>query len=226
MPSASPFAVIFDLDGLMLDTERVELIGCRLAAEELGYTSLTDEIILSTVGRNWVDTKAIICEKMGTDFPYSKLLERWRFHSHALFEKHGVQVKPGLLPLLELFQDHCVPKAVATSTPRTRALDRLRNASILDHFQHIVAGDEIENGKPSPDIFLAAAARLGADPRACFVLEDSDAGVRAAHSAGMTPILVPDIKQPCDEVRTLARHVFPSLVEARIYFEGMCRGPF
>jgi HAD superfamily hydrolase (TIGR01509 family) len=152
------------------------------------------------------------------------LIERLRVHVDRHIECSGIAVKPGLWPLIELLAAHGVPKAVATSTGKARAIRKLSLAGILPHFDHIVAGDEIANGKPAPDIFLKAAEKLSVDAADCYVLEDSEAGVRAAHSAGMTPILVPDLQQPSDEVRALARRTFVSLHEATVYFETILKG--
>jgi HAD superfamily hydrolase (TIGR01509 family) len=216
-------AVIFDMDGLMLDTERPAMLAFKRAGEDVGQP-ISDDLYMSTLGRNARDTEAILAAWFGAAFSYPALRARYLVHSQAHFEKHGVQVKPGLLDLLGLLETHRVPKAVATSTARERALRRLESAGILDRFSDIVCGDEIEHGKPAPGIFLKAAERLGADPADCYVLEDAEAGIRAAHAAGMMPILIPDIKQPSSEVAGLAAKSFPSLVEAKAYFEMILKG--
>src|SRR5207302_1079638 len=115
--------------------------------------------------------------------------------------------KPGLFPLLDFLERRGVPKAVATSTGRERAMFRLEKCGLRSHFEHIVTGDEVTVGKPAPDIFLKTAEKLGVAPEECFVLEDTEAGVRAAHAARMKAICIPDVKQPCEEVCLLADRV-------------------
>jgi beta-phosphoglucomutase-like phosphatase (HAD superfamily) len=110
---------------------------------------------------------------------------------------------------------------VATSTGREEACDRLRVADLFHCFDAIVGGDEVVRGKPAPDLFLLAAQRLKITPAECIVLEDSEAGIRAARAAGMTPILVPDLKPPSDEVQALAYRMYPSLHEARDLFSTL-----
>jgi HAD superfamily hydrolase (TIGR01509 family) len=211
-------SVIFDMDGLMLDTERVEIIACKAAADELGY-DLTEDVILSTVGRTSRDTERIFGEHLGPSFSYSTLRDAWRVHTERLFVRDGVHQKAGLLPLLDLLDEHAVLKAVATQTRRAQAIQRLERAGIFARFSHIVGGDEIVNGKPAPDILWKAAEKMGSRAEDCFVLEDSEAGILAAHAAGMRPILVPDMKPPGAEIAALAEHVFPSLLQVRDHFE-------
>src|SRR5262245_61363997 len=147
-----------------------------------------------------------------------------RAHRKAVCAEDGIQQKAGLLPLLDLLDRHGVPKAVATQTRRAQAMQRLQRAGIASRFIHIVAGDEIVNGKPAPDILWKAAEKMGSRAADCFVLEDSEAGILAAHAAGMRPILVPDLKPPCKEIAGLALHVFPSLIEVRDHFKQMLEG--
>ena len=216
-------SVIFDMDGLMLDTERVEIIACKAAADELGY-DITEDLILSTVGTSWIETERIFREHLGPQFSYSSLRERWRVHTEQFFVRDGIQQKAGLLPLLDLLDEHGVPKAVATQTRRAQAIQRLELGGIASRFAHLVAGDEIVNGKPAPDILWKAAEKMGSRAADCFVLEDSEPGIVAAHAAGMNPILVPDTKPPRKEIAALAMHVFPSLVQARDHFQRILEG--
>jgi HAD superfamily hydrolase (TIGR01509 family) len=216
-------SVIFDMDGLMLDTERVEIMACKAAADELGY-DLTRDLILSTVGRTSLDTERIFREHLGPSFSYSTLRDTWRLHTERLFVRDGIQQKAGLLPLLDLLDQHSVTKAVATQTRRAQAIQRLERAGISTRFSHVVGGDEIVNGKPAPDILWKAAQRMGSRAKDCFVLEDSEAGILAAHAAGMRPILVPDMKPPGKEIAALAEHVFPSLLQVHDHFQRMLEG--
>jgi beta-phosphoglucomutase-like phosphatase (HAD superfamily) len=165
-------SVIFDMDGLMLDTERVEIMACKAAADELGY-DMSEELILSTVGRSSRDTETIFQAHFGPSFSYSTLRDKWHVHTDRLFVRDGIQQKTGLLPLLDLLDSHGVTKAVATQTRRAQAIQRLECAGISMRFRHVVGGDEIVNGKPAPDILWKAAQTMGSRAEDCFVLEDS-----------------------------------------------------
>jgi HAD superfamily hydrolase (TIGR01509 family) len=213
-------AVIFDMDGLMLDTERIAMITCRRAAEDFGYV-IADEIYLQVIGRTVEDTRRIFCGALGADFPFNEIRSRRLDYTEEYIHRYGLPKKPGLLEVLELLQGCSVPKAVATSTRREEACDRLRTAELFHCFDAIVGGDEVVHGKPAPDLFLLAADRLKTTPTECIVLEDSEAGIRAAQAAGMTPILVPDLKAPSDEVKALAYRIYPSLHEVRAFFSNL-----
>jgi HAD superfamily hydrolase (TIGR01509 family) len=207
-------AVIFDMDGLMLDTERIAMITCKRAAEDFGYV-IADEIYLQVIGRTVEDTCRIFCGALGEDFPFHEIRKRRLTYTEEYIHRYGLPKKPGFIEVLELLQSCSVPKTVATSTRREEACDRLRVAELFHCFDAIVGGDEVVHGKPAPDLFLLAAGRLKTTPTECVVLEDSEAGIQAAQAAGMAPILIPDLKEPSDEVRALASWVYPSLHDAR-----------
>ena len=203
-------AVIFDMDGLMIDTERIAQRAWQLAGAEGGY-EFDDATYVQAVGRTRNDTKLVFQEAFGVDFPFDELYERKQQIMHDLIDTEGIPTKSGLFELYDLIDELGIAKAVATSTARPTALKKLTIVNALDRFSIIVCGNEIANGKPAPDIFLEAAARLKILPVNCIVLEDSEAGIRAAHAAGMTPIIIPDMKQPSAEIVELSAYVFPSL---------------
>jgi len=195
-------AVIFDMDGLMLDTERVERTAFQRAAADFGFQSL-EELYIRTIGRNWPDTKRIFAEALGEQFPYDEIRKKWGQYTEEYIAEFGVAEKPGLRELLAFLEMAALPRAVATSTIRVKAVALLQRSNLLHHFATVVGGDEVSAGKPDPAIFLAAAKRLSVEPDRCRVLEDSAPGIQAAHEAGMIPVLVPDTVQPTAE--TLAR---------------------
>lgn len=203
-------AVIFDMDGLMIDTERIAQRAWQIAGREGGF-EIDDDTYILAVGRTRDDTKEIFQAKYGDGFPFDNLYERKQQIMYDLIDTEGIPTKSGLFELYDLIDELGIAKAVATSTARPTAIKKLTIVKALDRFEVIVCGDEIENGKPEPDIFLEAANRLGIVPDRCIVLEDSEAGIRAAHAAGMSPIMVPDMKQPSAEIVGLADHVLDSL---------------
>ena len=219
--SAQPMirAVIFDMDGLMLDTERLAQQAWQHAGAELGYP-LPDELYLQAIGRTAVATEALLRNGFGADFPFPAIYARKQQYYHEALAQ-AIPTKTGLFELLALVDRLGLPKAVATSTARPLAIKKLTTAGLFPHFAVIVCGDEIANGKPAPDIFLAAAAKLAIAPAHCLVLEDSPAGIQAAHAAGMVPIHVPDLIAATPETRRLAYQVVPSLHEVRPLLEKL-----
>ena len=211
-PRRLPAAVIFDMDGLMLDTERLAPRAWIAAAAAL---SVEFDLALTQpmVGRNFRDCQAIIANHYGNDYPTADLMRAWHAAYDAIVEREGIALKPGLLELLDWLDGQRIPKAVATSTRRDRAQAKLASTALLSRFVALVGGDEVARGKPEPDIFLAAAARLGEAAQHCLVLEDSEPGVRAALAAGMTPIMVPDLHAPSADLVALEPLILESLAD-------------
>ena len=216
-----PLAVILDMDGVMLDTEPISLRVWKEAAGELGY-DLDDATCERMIGVSQAGNRAMLLEHFGSDCPVDDLArlaqERYRVALAA-----GVPRKPDLLAFIEFLNAQQLPRAVATSTDTSLAMHKLREAGVLQHFAVLVGGDQVARGKPEPDIFLAAAARLGQAAADCVVLEDSAPGVRAALAAGMKPILIPDLCPPGPEVRRAAYAVAASLLDARAIIDSLRR---
>ena len=147
---------------------------------------------------------------------------RWVEHWKGEVDRAGVSRKPGLDETLELLESMGVPKAVATSTEGGDALFTLRRAGLEDRFDGIVTGDQVAEGKPAPDIFLAAAESLGVPPERCIAFEDSDAGTVAARAAGMLTVMVPDMKPPSAEARESASRLLESLEQAPGLIREFC----
>ena len=217
-----PHAVIFDMDGLMLDTERLAPRAWSDAAAAMGV-DFDLALITPMVGRNFRDCAALIADRHGVDFPTAELMRAWHVAYDAIVEREGIELKPGLLMLLDWLEVEGIPKAVATSTRRDRAQAKLAQTGLLQRFVGLIGGDEIANGKPAPDIFLAAADRLGQAAARCLVLEDSEPGVRAALAAGMTPIMVPDMHRPSTDLLALEPLVLASLAEIPAHLAALPR---
>jgi HAD superfamily hydrolase (TIGR01509 family) len=212
-------AVIFDMDGLMLDTEPSYKIAWQRAAVECGFP-ISEELYYDLIGRNRDDGERLLSGAFGSGFNLG------RFHAACLkceaevFAESLPPAKPGLYELLALLDLHRVPKAVATSTDRRQASIHLGGLDLLRRFDVLATGDEVENGKPAPDLFLLAAVRLGVETPDCLVLEDSEAGITAAHHAGMQVYAVPDLKPPAAAVERLAQGRFDSLAAVEAHLRG------
>lgn len=194
----------------MLDTEPIYWQSMQQAARELGCR-FDNEWYAAFIGRSIPAWRDVLMQTFGADYP------RFRSRRRELWERHiqeiGVPQKAGLNELLNQLQKDAVPKAIATSSSRPDALFCL--GRLADRFDAIVTGDEVTQGKPAPDIFLLAAQRLALSPEHCLALEDSETGALAALAAGMSVILVPDLKPPSEEVSAQVDRVCSSLHEVR-----------
>lgn len=205
-----PKALLFDMDGLMFDTERLVLTAWRQAVTEAGFPA-RDEVFLECVGRNAEATDQVVRAAYGPGFPLEAVNRRTNQLIWQQINREGVPLKPGLLPLLDYLEAQGIPKAVASSTERPIVEQLLQRTGLRPRFAAVVGGDEVPRSKPAPDIFLLAAQRLGAEPAHCLVLEDSEPGAQAALAAGMAVVVVPDLKPPSVEVAQQVVAVLSSL---------------
>ncbi len=215
-------ALVFDMDGLMLDTEAINKVAWQTAAGDLGYL-MPDAMYMGFVGRRTDDCERDLLAQFGGDFPRREFRPRWREVRRLRVERTGIPIKPGLLDLLRFAEAEGLALAVATSSGRTTAESTLVATDLLHRFSVLVTGDQIANGKPAPDIYLEAARRLGIEPRQCVALEDSDPGIIAASRAGMIALHIPDLKAPSDEATAAAFRVLGSLHEARTLLATLIR---
>lgn len=215
-------AVIFDMDGLMLDTESLARATWFQTMREFGYP-LTDDIYLQVLGTTGARTLLIFQDAFGDNIPVEAMYARKQALLDEAIEAGQIVVKPGLIPLLDQLDAWRLPKAVGSSTARALVLKKLGavEVGLAERFDAIVGGDEVAHGKPAPDIFLEAARKLAVSPANCVVLEDSDNGVRAAHAAGMRVIMVPDLKPPADDVLPLVYRVAPTLADAAVVLAAL-----
>ncbi len=213
-------AVIFDMDGLMLDTERLACAAWKAALSEAGYP-YSEALMLAILGRTTEGTRATFLQTFGPTVPFERLIERKRQYVRDEIDQQGLVAKAGLLELLDWLEAQRLARAVASSAQREDVLHKLNRAGLTARFDAILTGDQVQHGKPAPDIFLAAAQELGVAPAACAVLEDSDAGIWAAAAAGMLPLMVPDIKPPAPESLARAHRIFRSLHEAKDFLETL-----
>lgn len=202
-------AVLFDMDGLLLDTEIVYIEAMQAAAVTLGREMPLD-FCHSMIGVAGHECNLMIEAYYGGGFSIEEFRGHVSVHLRRLFEA-GVPHKPGVVELLDFLADRGLPLAVATSATRNSAQHHLGKAGLLDRFQALATRDDVERAKPAPDIYLEAARRLGVAPGRCIAFEDSNIGLEAAHAAGTMAFMVPDLLQPLPESHARCLQVMPDL---------------
>lgn len=212
-------AVIFDMDGLMLDTERLAIPSIKRAGVALGI-HLTDDILIEMNGLNEDDAHIAMEASLGVSIPKKEFADAFYDDYEKTIAENGVPLKEGLIELIDFLEERNIKRAVATSTKHSLALKKLKLAGIKDYFEVIIGGDQVTQGKPAPDPYLKAANELGIHVDHCLALEDSDNGAISAHKAGIKVIVVPDIKPPSDKVQEFALTVCSSLYEVIHYLKA------
>ncbi|MCQ8239493.1 HAD family hydrolase [Rhizosaccharibacter radicis] len=203
-------AVIFDMDGLLLDSERLAMDALVSAGTALGY-DIPPAFCHLMIGAPADRCRELVTERYGADFPLERYFATQEEHLRALVAAGRLALKRGVGELLDALDRHRIPRAIATSSSRARTDHHLALVSIAARFDHIVTRDDVPRGKPNPDPFLKAASLLGVAPEGCLVLEDSFNGIRAAHAAAMRVVMVPDLLDPTEEMRGLAHRIVDSL---------------
>lgn len=213
-------AVIFDMDGLMFDTEKLAVRALLETGKKFGYEGIS-EIVPIVTGVNAERTKKICIERMGENFPYAEFMHYRQNLIDRHIEEHGVPVKPGLKELLAYLKREGYRMAVATSTSRAHAVEYIEKAGVLPFFDTVVCGDMLKKSKPDPDIYLKAAEALGEAPGDCMALEDSPNGVASAYAAGMKTVMVPDLIAFGEEQEKQVYACVPSLFDVIPVLQGL-----
>lgn len=205
-------AVICDMDGLLLDSEILFKKTWQEASRSIGY-DITDELFLQLVGRSAVDSRKTLSDHFKCEFPYDQFKEAAAVIAARVLNAGPIPLKPGVIELLDWCKAQKLPLAVATSTAGEEAHRRLKEAGLHAYFDAIISGDMVAYGKPGPEIYVRAAGALVVSPFYCLAIEDSHAGVQAAHAADMMTYMVPDLMPVTPEMEELADGIFPSLHE-------------
>ncbi|WP_377867466.1 HAD family hydrolase [Bacillus sp. R86525] len=204
--------VIFDMDGLMFDTERLGIEGWKYAFEHFGLP-IPMSILIKKIGLNSVDSRKLFDEEIKYEFDYKSIKEVKREYVINYIREHGTPIKKGLLELLDFLDENNIKKVVATSRSKKMAGFYLSEAKIQHRFDAIITGDMVSKGKPNPDIFIHARKLFNYEPENCIVLEDSLNGINAAVNAKMIPVMIPDLVHPNEEIEKLIYEKNNTLIE-------------
>lgn len=192
-------AVIFDMDGLIFDTERVFMEQLAVVMKEYGY-NLTREIYTNTLGLGGKQLIDYMYSKFGYDYPFEECSKKTQERMEVITDTIGLSVKPQIKELLEKLKTENIGCGVASSTKTELVRKYLRKAEIDSCFDVIIGGEQVMVSKPEPDIFICACERLKVSPAKALVLEDSENGIMAAKAAGIPVICIPDLKEPSKEI--------------------------
>ncbi len=212
-------AVIFDMDGLMIDSERVTYEGYVAECKKLGLV-MEREFYKQVLGLPLPSVFQMFYEKYGKSFPMEEVLKEVHRYMDDLFQKDGVPVKDGVRDFLAYLKEKGYRTVLATSSNRSRVDKILEQTNLETYFDDSICGDEIEKGKPNPDVFLKACDKVGVKPMEAIVLEDSEAGIQAAYSAGIPVVCVPDMKEPGENYAKMAYKIVDSLTVVLHMFES------
>ena len=185
-------AVVFDMDGLMFNTEWVIRYSWEITGKEIGYENFGKNIF-NALGMNYNRRKEYFLGKYGEEFDFEGFVDRYREVSSDYLAKNGIPVKNGLKNILEFLKDNGIKMAVATSSSRKYAMSKIESVGIEGYFDTIICGDMVTKSKPDPQIYKMACDGLGVDYASCIAFEDSPNGIRSAYVAGMNPIMIPDL---------------------------------
>ncbi len=211
-------AIVFDMDGVIFDSER----GCLNVWQELAdenHLSDMENVFRQCIGTTVVKTRQILKDNYGEDFDVEYFQHEASVRFHQRFDHGMLPVLKGAREILSFLKDRGFKVGLASSTREATVRMQLSEAGLIDYFDNITCGDMLKVSKPAPDIYLLACKNLGVNPTESFAIEDSINGIRSAFNAGMKPIMVPDLIMPTDEMKEKAYAIFDDLLEAKAFFE-------
>lgn len=212
-------AIVFDMDGVLIDSERLVLQAWRHVGEELGISGL-EELFYRAIGTTHAHTATLFAEAYGDSVDYLGFRDRVRSYFYDVLTVNGAPLKKGVVELLDWLKSEGWAIGLASSSREVAVRLNLERTGLLPYFQVIVAGDMLKVSKPAPDIYLRACSELGVAPESAFAVEDSYNGVRSAHAAGMHTVMVPDMVPASEEMHALAEVVLPDLLHVRDWLKG------
>jgi len=208
----APKAIVFDMDGTLIDSERLQLQCFMETTRKYGFEA-REELYLQCIGATGAVARNILVDAYGPQFPLQEVLSDWRERYEELLASGELRLKEGARPLLEIAAAHGVPCALATQTRRVLTERKLRLTGVFHYFDALVTGDDVRTGKPDPEHYVVAAAKLAVSPAACWALEDSENGVRSAIGAGCEVYQIPDLVPVSESVTHLGQTILNSLDE-------------
>ena len=212
-------AVVFDMDGVLIDTEKIYRLCWKKNGMSIGIPENEMETVCDRVaGGNKTSNARVFKDIMGEDFDYLAFRQRTLELFDEYVVEHGIDIKPHVAETLRFLRDKGIKIALATSTERARAEKRLMDVGIAEYFDEKVCGNEIAHGKPEPDIYLKACEKLQVDPEDAVAVEDSVNGVISADKAGLYTVMVVDLIQPNEITRKHADKVFFDMKEVQGLF--------
>lgn len=209
--------VIFDVDGLMIDTESVWKNAFDKAGDKYGIPNLGDTLFPSLIGKRLEDEQELLDRLLPSDIQ-NQLINEWRQIGLGSLERE-VPVKPGLYEMLDYLEQHHIKMAVATTTRRDLTEQRLKKIRVYDRFDYVLCGDEVTKRKPDPEIYLNVLKKMNTKAENTIVLEDSSVGVEAAYRAGIDCVQVPDLIAPTEVQEKQTICIVKDLMEARDYIQ-------
>lgn len=209
-------AVVFDMDGVIFDSERAVMQCWKEVASRHNIPDI-EKAILACTGTTMVRTREIMLNLYGADFPHDEYARESSAIFHSRYDGGRLPMKQGVKELLTFLKERGKKIALASSTRQQVVTDELRDAGIIEYFDRIICGDMVSCSKPAPDIFLKACEELNISPSDSYAIEDSYNGIRAAHAGGLHPIMVPDLLPADEEMQSLAEIVLPSLTSVMEY---------
>lgn len=209
-------AVVFDMDGVIFDSERAVMACWLEIADKYGIENIEKPYFACT-GTTMQRTREIMLETYGEDFPYDTYAKEASLRYHEKYDGGRLPMKPGVVELLRYLKGAGKKIALASSTRRQTVMNQLRDAKILDYFDAVICGDMVTRSKPAPDIFLKDCEELSVAPERAYAVEDSYNGIRSASAGGLRPIMVPDLLPANEEMEKLAEVILPSLLSVRDY---------
>ncbi len=213
-------AVVFDVDGVLFDTERLTHRTWLEVSAQMGWPQV-GEHYLEFVGQNRTDIRQKMTALFGPKFPQEEFLLTCSQHSQEWMEREGVPMKPGVREILDFLKQRRIPTALATSTGVERTQRRMELTGLGGYFQAMITGDQVEHSKPDPEIYLLACQALGTVPEHTLAVEDSRNGILSASAAGMPTVMVPDMIPPTPELEALLWRRCASLLELRDTLQGI-----